>query len=365
MSFGRRDVESWRDVQVELNDINWTLEEEDNASVKAAFELGCRRKLLTRSLVPEQQVLWEKLFNAHKLGGVDLIGLNVRLSGIEMGDLLDFLYVAGELINYDKSGEYECFFEGLFEYLQNQSSEKMDTLLTEYLGNYPSIYPSNVEPQLIQLIKSEELIRARLKDLLEFEYDCLTQAVIGEGVIRLLEKEEEDSTKKKKKIYIGKDDALKYLQRLMQDGSILDDSFVNLINRVKGDTIMFALMDKIISLLNDPINADNYVSGFDSVGAAVVRKLSKDGLVTVINSNVECLRDERLLALSRMASLSQISSDALMELLMERDDVQNNNDFDCQKRIELRRAIKNEKAFFPKLINLGIVGIFQEPDLQA
>lgn len=362
MPFGKRDPDGWRETQNDLQGIKESLVNEENVLVRTALEQLRQNKLLTESLVPAQQDLWYRLFEAYKLGGVDLIRVNFQLSGMEIEDLLDLLYVANELIVYGEAPEYEQFEEGLLEFLQSKSGQRMDALLAEYFERYPS----NADPQLIRLIDGEELVRSRLYDMLDIEADYLTQAVMSEGVIKLLEMEEADSTEKDKMIYIDEEDALKFLQRLMQDETILNDDFVELINKVQNAPTMFVLMDKIIDWLKSPLNANHYLGGFDSIGAAVVRKLASPGLVFTINSQSESLADERLLALVRMKSLAPISDAALMELLMEKDLPGAKNDATTQKkRSDFRQLIKSKKDFRPRLMELGIIGMFEQVSFPA
>lgn len=362
MSFGKRDRDGWKAAQDDVEGIQEMLMDEENTSVRTILEQIRRSKLLTESLAPVQQDLWHRLYEAYKLGGVDLIRINFQLSGMEMEDLLDLLYVANELAVYSEGGEYEEFGEALFAFLKTNSCFRMDALLSEYFGKYPS----KIEPRLIRLVKSEEMVRSRLDDLLEMETDYLTQAVMGKGVIRLLEMEEEDGCDERNRpIYIDEEDALRYLQRLMQDETILDNSFIELIKKVRNSPIMFVLIDKIIQWLENPTNRNNYIGGFGSIGAAVVRKLSAAGLIFTINSQAESLVDERLLALLRMKSLSQISDAALMELLMEKDETSEKGDSRFEERSNLRKSIRGRKEFRPRLMKLGIIGIFQRMSFPA
>ena len=361
MSFGRRNRDEWIATQDDLVVVEELLEVEESVGVRIALEEIRQNKLLNETLAPVQKDLWDRLLNAYKLGGADLIRINFQLSGMEVEDLFDLLHVANELAVFDEGGEYEGFGDALFAFLQTQSSHQMDALLAEYFESIPSI----AEPQLIRLVSNEVLIKSRLDDLLQMEMDCLTQAIISEGVLTLLAMEAEDSDDAYPMIYIDEQEALEYLRILMLDETILYNGFVKLIEKINDGPIMLTLMDQIIQLLKNPINSGNYVGGFDSIGAAVVEQLNLPGLISVVNSQSESLLDERLLALSKMKSLCQISDAALVQLLLDKDDVRYKADSRSEKRDSLRQTILANKDFRKRLMKFGIIGMFQQNFSQA
>ncbi len=358
MAFGKRNSAEWQATLADIGRIDDAIEKAGDGRVELALAQVRQQKLLADMLAPVQQDLWDDLVEANKVGGIELVGLNFKFSGLEMTDLLDLLYVVVELNAFGATPENEEFEEALLGFLATKSGPVMDVLL----ANYFNAHPNSVEPKLMRLVTDETLIRSRLSEVLKMEYDKKTQSLVAEATLQLLKLDKIHTKEQRQKITCLHHTEIKpLLKRLMQDETILDKRFIHLVRMVNHAPTMFELMRKIIGWLENPEFQARYVSGFDSVGSTVVRKLENNALIFTINSISKHLVDERLLALYRIKSLTRISDDALVDLLMERRDAVGKRGFVHEQRDRLRKSIIRNREFRPRLMKLGIIGMFPEP----
>lgn len=353
--FGKRAPEEWQEMVRQLDELDQQTELEDSPEVRATVAI-VRNEILFSSLPPIQMDLWNSLHGAYRVGGLELMQIAFKNSSCNLADLLDLLYIADQLCNSSLtvSANDHDFREAVFDLLYRYRGARLDNQLANLFG--ADFQP--IDSFLLRLAENEQLVRGRLDDYHDFwlknnkeprkRSAVEFQPIVAAALEKLVDLEASFDPVK---------EAPDYLFFMHEIGLSFDRINLELIEAVRDLRFLYNFLQCLIENLKSPSVAATYISGFDTVIAKLVSKMHSRGLVYMANLRLPVVYNERLLALSNLDDANQVSDEAVMELMLDRDSKQRKSVREMQQKLRqkiLDKKILGDRAHQLRLATLTV-----------
>ena len=339
-------------MEKNLRKVDKKLTRKDGLDVRMAMEV-VRTEVILQSLPRIQFDLWNDLLAASKFGNFTLVQQVYENSDAGLADLVDLLYVADQLAfnNPAVTLENAAFFQVIYELLGQYKGVQLD----EVIGGCFGTKFSSVERYLLYLCQSPKLIKSRLNSyaLIRSSSPNKTSKKGQIAVLRDWQGAVSLAMINLKKLRAGftEEEAVAYLLLLENLKMEFDQTNIPLIASLKHGNFVGTMLESLIDKLKKGVGWKDHLSGFNSVMAAYVRKAPERSLKKVVNSGLEEIFDERLLALSMLCSVEGIENQFLMELVLDADKTEH-SDAD-RLRSKLKQKIRRSGILSDRGWDLG------------